>query len=185
MEHCRFGRLPKGPSYTFDDKSGKWQHSEIQHPAGSWRERSRGRSYAKKTRVAQPKCEIQERRLEEQAGRPCSESFTASGEEDTGMASHSVLEQPLMTPLESVVSPPASLEPAAPPIPQERGRPCLICGVHLTGARLTEMEDIVEQMTRDHSPLQDGKVQHALHRLPYRNVWPDNFYINAQHHLQQ
>ena len=101
------------------------------------------------------------------------------------MVSHSILEQPLMTPEESMVPPPTSLESIAPPTLHEHSGPCLICDVHLTGARLTEMEDMVEQMVRDHSPLQDGIMQRALYRLPYRNVWLDNFHINAQHRSQQ
>ena len=153
MKHCRSDRSPKGPSYTFDDKTGKWRRTETQQPTSSCCERSRDRLHSRRARVAQSKYEVQGGRLDEQTEHLCSDSFSASGEEGLGMVSNSIPEQPLMTPEESMAPSPKSLAPSAPPTLHEHSGPCLICDVHLAGARLTGLEDLVEQMMQDHRPL--------------------------------
>ena len=100
--------------------------------------------------------------------RMCSDSSLASDKEDLEMATHPILEQSAMMSEELVAEPPISQESVALTMPHERSGPCLICeaptlhehsglclicDVCLTGARLTELEGIVEQMVCGHSPL--------------------------------
>ena len=101
------------------------------------------------------------------------------------MISQWIPERPEVTPVEPMVSPPNPWEYVAPPVSQEHNRLCLICGAHLAGAKLVEMEKMVEQMTRDHNPPHDGKAQHVLRHLPHRGLRTDTFHIDAQPYQRQ
>ena len=133
-----------------------------------------------KTRVVRPRRVIHEQRFDEPERRQCSESFSAGGEGIEKTISQWIPERPEATPVEPMVSPPCPWESVAPPGSLERSRLCLICDVHLTGAKLVEMEKMVEQMICDRGPSRDEKAQYVLRRLPHCGLRTGTFCNNSQ-----
>ena len=153
MKHYTSDSSPEGPSYIFDDKTGKWRQDETQRPLSSWRKRSRDRLHSSIARNAQLKDEGQGGQLGSQTEHSCSDGVSTGGGEGLGVVSSSAPELPPMMTKGSTAPSPESQTPSASSAQHERGDPCLICDLRLTGARLAELEDWVEQLMQGHRPL--------------------------------
>ena len=177
MEHCKPNHPSNGPVCTFNAETGKW-HTELPHPAITWRERARDRSREPKTKTAKPSSKTKRQRQKKRAVLPCSVNPSSNGEKNTGTTSHLVPEQSPTPPTEAIILPPAPIESAHTPTIQEHRCPCLICDLGLTGTKLVEMEETEGRLMHDQSPPQVENAQPSLHRMQHRSIWPDNFYIN-------
>ena len=153
MKHYTSDSSPEGPSYIFDDKTGKWRQEETQRPLSSWRKRSRDRHRSRIARNAQLKDEGQGGQIGNQTEHWCSDGVSTGGGEGLEVVSSLASELPPMTTKGPMAPSPKSQMPSASSAQHERGDPCLICDLRLTGARLVELEDWVEQLMQGHCPL--------------------------------